>query len=205
MKLLKSELVIIMSSFLLGGLITYFVSDYIQMKNQMNAKKVATTQREVVPTQSLSSKGDRNNNDPFAQMDRMHDQMRKRMGRAFGGNFLGGSIFDNSFSNTDSFGDMTSDGLSIEEREDEDFKYVEIIADGIDKDSMNINISNGMISVSGEIKRAEDNQGQSGRSMSSFISRFNRSFNIPYGVSEENVKIDTEENKIVIKFPKDKI
>lgn len=205
MKLLQNKLVIIMVSFLLGGLSTYFISDYFRMKSQLNTKEVATTQKKKEPTQSLIFKGNESNNDPFSQIDKMHDQMRKRMDKAFGGSLLGGSMFDNSFFNTDSFGDMTSDGLTIEEHEDDDFKYVEIIADGIDKDSININISNGMISVSGEIKRTEDNQGQSGRSMSSFISKFNRSFNIPFGVSEENVKIDTEENKIVIKFPKDKI
>ncbi len=205
MKLLQNKLIIIMGSFLLGGISTYFISDYIRMKNQLNIKEVSTSQKKSVPTQSLSFKGNKNNNDPFSQMDKMHDQMRKRMGKAFGGSLLGGSMFDNSFFNTDSFGDMTSDGLTIEEHEDDDFKYVEIIADGIDKDSININISNGVISVSGEIKKTEENQGQSGRSMSSFISKFNRSFNIPFGVTEENVKIDTKENKIVIKFPKDRI
>jgi HSP20 family protein len=194
-----------MVSFLLGGLSTYFISDYYRMKSELNTKKVATTQKKKEPTQSLSFKGNKSNNDPFSQIDKMHDQMRKRMDKAFGGSLLGGSMFDNSFFNTDSFGDMTSDGLTIEEREDDDFKYVEIIADGIDKDSININISNGMISISGEIKRTEDNQGQSGRSMSSFISKFNKSFNVPYGVREENMKIDTEENKIIIKFPKDRI
>lgn len=178
------------------------VSDYFCIKSHLNTKKVATTQK---PYHSLHFKRNKNNNDPFLQMDKMYDQIRKRMDKAFGGNQLGGSMFDNSFFNTDRFGDMTSDGLRIKEREDDDFKYVEIIAEGIDKDSVKINISNGMISVSGEIKRTEDNQGQSGRSMSSFISKFNRSFNIPFGVSEENVKIDAEEDKIVIKFPKEKI
>ncbi len=205
MKLLQNKLVIIMGSFLLGGLSTYFITDYIRMKSQLDTKVVTASQKKNEPTQSLNLKRSKSNNDPFAQMDKVYDQMRKRMDKAFGGSLLGGSMFDNSFFNTDSFGDMTTDGLTVEEREDDDFKYVEVIADGIDKDSININISNGIISVSGEIKRTENNQGQSGRSMSSFISKFNRSFNIPFGVSEENVKIDTEEYKIIIKFPKDKI
>jgi HSP20 family molecular chaperone IbpA len=205
MKLLQNKLVMIMCSFLLGGLSTYFITDYIRMKSHLETKEVASTRNKTEPTQSLSFKGNKNKNDPFAQMDKMHDQMRKRMGKAFGGSLLGGSMFDNNFFNADDLGDMSSDGLRIEEHEDDDFKYVEIIADGIDKDSININISNGMISVSGEIKKTEDNQGQSGRSMSSFVSKFSRSFNIPYGVSEENVKIETEENKIVIKFSKDRI
>lgn len=198
MKLLQNKLVIIVGSFLLGGLSTLFISDYIRMKSPLNTKEVATTQKKAEPSQSLSHKGSKSSNDPFAQMDKIHDQMKKRVGKAFGG-----SMFDNSFFNTGSFNNMTADGLTIEEREDDDFKYVDIIADDIDKDSIKINISNGMISVSGEIRRTEDNQGQNGRSISSFISKFNHSFNIPFGAREESAKVNTEENRIVIKFPKE--
>jgi HSP20 family protein len=138
-------------------------------------------------------------------MDKIHDQIRKRMGKAFSGSMFGDSLLGNNFFDADHFGDISSDGLKIEEREDDDFKYVEIIADGIDRDSININIEGGMISVSGEIIRSDDNQAQNSRSTSSFISKFSRSFNIPYGVNKDNVKIHTEDNKIIIKFPKDKI
>ena len=192
MKLLQNKFVIIVSSFFMGGLSTYFISDYIHPEK-------------IGPIQSLSLKGNKSNNDPFAQMDQMHDQMRKRMGNVIRGGLLGGGMFGNSFFDADSFGDMASDGLRIGEREDDDFKYLEVIAEGVDKDSININIRNGMISISGETRKTEGNQGQNGRSMSSFISKFNKSFNVPYGVSEENMKIYTEENKIIIKFPKDRI
>ena len=62
-----------------------------------------------------------------------------------------------------------------------------------------------MISISGEIRKSSDDQTDNGYFNSHFISSFNRSFNIPYGVDPEKVKIDTEDDRIVIKFPKKRV
>lgn len=205
-KFFTSKAFSILSAFVVGGISTYFTTDYIRLKNNENISRVGAsteTSRPKVSQNQILKQDD--SNDPFAQMDKIHDQMQKRMNKVFGSGMLGGSLFDNSFFDNNSFGGMTSDGLKVEEHEDDEFKYVEVIADGIDKNSININISDGMISISGEIRKTDDNQSVNSRSMSSFISSFNRSFNIPFGVSEENVKIDTKENKIVIKFPKERV
>ena len=76
MKLLQNKLVIIVGSFLLGGLSTYFISDYIRMKNQFNTSEDTTTQKKNEPTKSLSFKGDKNNNNPFAQMDKITRELQ---------------------------------------------------------------------------------------------------------------------------------
>ena len=205
MKLQESKVVLIIGSFILGGLATYFITDYFHMKKQLNKNETAISVTPKLPAKQFKLKNNKDQADSFKQMDKIHDQIRKRMGKAFSGSMFGDSLLGNNFFDADHFGDISSDGLKIEEREDDDFKYFEIIADGIDRDSININIEGGMISVSGEIIRSDDNQAQNSRSTSSFISKFSRSFNIPYGVNKDNVKIDTEDNKIIIKFPKDKI
>lgn len=209
-KFFTSKAFSILSAFVVGGISTYFATDYIRLKNNENNSRVEKSTETSMPkiSQNQILKQD-DSNDPFAQMGKIHDQMQKRMNKVFGNSMLGsgmlgGSLFDNSFFDNNSFGGMTSDGLKVEEHEDDEFKYVEVIADGIDKNSININISDGMISISGEIRKTDDNQSANSRSMSSFISSFNRSFNIPHGVNEENVKIDTRDNKIIIKFPKNK-
>ncbi|MEC7276571.1 MAG: Hsp20/alpha crystallin family protein [Bdellovibrionota bacterium] len=207
-KILTSKVFSILSAFVVGGVSTYFATDYIRLKNNENISRVekpAETSRFKVSQSQVLKQDDLN--DPFAQMDKIHDQMQKRMNKVFGNSMLGSgmlgsSLFDNSFFDSNRFGGMTSDGLKVEEYEDDEFKYVEVIADGIDKNSININISDGMISISGEIRRTDDNQSTNSRSMSHFVSSFSRSFNIPRDVNEENVKIETEENKIVIKFPR---
>lgn len=207
-KFFTSKVFSILSAFVVGGISTYFATDYIRLKNNENISTVEKSTETTVSQNKMLKQDD--SNDPFTQMDKIHDQMQKRMNKAFGNSMLGtgmlgGNLFNNSFFDNSSFGGLTSDGLKVEEYEDDEFKYVEVIADGIDKNSININISDGMISISGEIRKTDDNQSANSRSMSSFISSFNRSFNIPHGVSEENVKIDTKENKIVIKFPKERV
>ena len=216
MKLIESKLFTIPLAFILGGVTTFFVSDYIKLKKNQNIAEVVkeekTSSSSLKDNSILNTK--QNNSDTFAQMDKIHDQMRKRMDKAFGGsifgnNFFGGSglgggllgnsLFDHSFNS------LSDDGIKIEEIEDENYKYIEVLADGIDKNSLNIDISNGMISISGEIRKSSDDQGANSRSMSSYISSFSRSFNIPEGVSEENVKIDMEDKKVVIKFPMKRI
>lgn len=210
MKLLENKFFTISMAFVLGGISTYFVTDYIRLKSNQNVSKVKEISDSKVAIKKDNFLKKDQDNDPFAQMDKIHDQMRKRMDKAFGGSMLGGSmlggsLFGNSFIDSDSFGGLSSEGIKVEEHEDDDFKYVEVLAEGIDKNSININIADGMISISGEIRKTDDNQSASSRSMSSYVSSFSRSFNIPHGVSEENVKIDTEDNKIVIKFPKERI
>ncbi len=211
LKLLSSKAFTILSAFVIGGVSTFFVTDYIRLKNNENiSQKKSSDESSKILMSGKKILKNNDSDDPFAQMDKFHDQMRKRMDKAFGGSMLGGStlggsLFGNSFFDSDAFGSLSSDGIKVEEHEDDDFKYVEVLADGIDKNSININITDGMISISGEIRKTEDNQSSGSRSMSSYVSSFNRSFNIPYGVIEENVKIDTNDNKVIIKFPKERV
>lgn len=205
-KFFTSKAFSILSAFVVGGISTYFTTDYIRLKNNENisiVEKSTETSRPKVSQNQILKQDD--SNDPFSQMDKIHDQMQKRMNKVFGNSMLGSGMLGGSLFDNNSFGGMTSDGLKVEEHEDDEFKYVEVIADGIDKNSININISDGMISISGEIRKTDGNQSANSISTSSFISSFKRSFNIPHGVSEDNVKIDTKENKIEIKFPKERV
>ncbi len=168
MNFFKNQIFASIISFILGGISTYFVTDYINLKQQK--KNVS---KEIVKEKN-------NDIDPFNQMDQMHDEMLKRANRIFNSSLMGDSFFGN-FSNGD---------INVSEEEDKENKYIIVDAEGIDKESLKINIKNSMVSISGEIKKTN------------FVSKFSRSFNIPYGVSEENVKITSEEGKVIIKFPK---
>ena len=122
------------------------------------------------------------------------------MNKAFGGSLLGDSFFDSSIS---SFG--SGNTISVEEDEDDQFKYIVINAKGVDKENLKIDVTDGMVNISGEIKQSSDDQSVGSYSRSSFVSRFNKSFNIPYGVDANKVKIDQNNDKIIIKFPKEKV
>jgi HSP20 family molecular chaperone IbpA len=170
-------------SFLAGGIVTYFVTDYVRLKNQTN-----------VP-----------HNNPFDQVDKMHDQMRKRMDQFFGGSF--GHSFTNSVFDIDPFSgsSFTTNNININHYEDNQYKYIEVTGEGVNRDSLKVDISGGLISISGEIKQVQEDNNSGSMSRSSYISTFNQSLNIPQGVDEANVKIESEDNKLIIKFPIDRI
>jgi HSP20 family protein len=187
--ILSSKLFQVLSAFIIGGVSTYFVTNYIQLKKQVSGANTVNKSMTKVSAK-----------DPFRAMDDIHNKMMKQMDNAFSS-----SMFGNSFFDSNSFDYFDHSEVQIEESEDDKFKYITIHADGIDKEAMQINISDGMISISGQIKKIEENKGSNSFSSSSYVSSFNKSFNVPYGVNSDNVKIENGENKIIIKFPKNTV
>lgn len=173
--------------FLLGGITTYFVTDYIELKNQ---------------TQNLSAFDDskqrikfKQTPDPFKDMDQFQNQMRKQMDAMFDKNFFKSGFIGQIPSSM-------SDGLEIEHSEDDRYKYIEIKTEGLDKDAIKVDISDGMVSIRGEIRKKSDKNSGKSFFQSQSISSFSKSFSIPRGVNENDVEIDSKDQNIIIKFPK---
>lgn len=195
---LKQSFFIAIVSFLAGGSVTYFITDYIHLKSKQHLSQEERTpiSRDDLLKSKKITKLD--NLDPFDQMNKIHDQMRKRMT-----GILGHSLGDPLFGTDPFFNSKNqSNDIQLNEYEDGEYKYVEISGNGVQKDSLKVDISNGMISISGEIKQEEANNSSNSFSKSSYISKFSQSFNVPDGVDEANVQIESNENKLVIKFPK---
>ncbi len=201
---LRQGVLISFISFFAGGAVTYFVTDYIRIKSKADTtvnKLTPITENDIIKPKRKSIP---DHADPFDQMDKMHDQMRKRMDQFFGRSF--GNSFGNSAFDIDSFSgsSFTTNNIKINRYEDDKYKYIEIAGEGVNKDSLKIDISGGMISISGEIKQTQEDNNSGSMSRSSYISKFNQSFNVPEGVNEANVKIESEDNKLIIKFPIDR-
>jgi HSP20 family protein len=194
--ILGSKIFQISSAFLIGGITTYFVSDYIKLKNSVSVKEPIKSEQKI----AVSPK--KHDHDPFSDMDNIHDKMMKRMDKMFDSNLLGGSLLGNNFFNSNSFGSFSDSELQVEETEDDNFKYITIHVEGVDQEALKINITDGTISISGQIKKVDENKGGNSYSSSSYVSSFNKSFNVPYGVDGNNVKIENEKDKIILKFPK---
>lgn len=202
---LRQGILISFISFFIGGVVTYFVTDYIRLKSKADAtvnKLTPITKNDIIKPKSKLIP---DHSDPFDQMDEMHDQMRKRMDQFFGRSF--GNSFGNSAFDIDPFSgsSFTTNNIKINRYEDNEYKYIEISGEGVNKDSLKIDISGGMVSISGEIKQTQEDNNSGSMSRSSYISKFNQSFNVPEGVDEANVKIESEDNKLIIKFPIDRI
>lgn len=171
MKDVKQTLVISIVSFLLGGFVTYFVTDYIYLKSQAEASSQLSTKTQKIAKALPKLKKEKKRVDPF----------------------------DHFFQNAlNSFG---NDLVQIYEKEDNNYKYIELVSDGLDKENLNINIENGMVTIKGEIKKSD----QRGNSQTQYYSTFQKSFNVPIGVVEEEVSFDSRDNKVIVKFPKQKV
>lgn len=198
MEFLKNKITIATLAFLLGGVCTFFIQDYLNLKREQAvhhktlSNHSAQTEANPLPNKEPV--------DPFDQMDQIHRQMRKRMDR-----FFRGSLFDDSFMDSTGFTFSNRNNLEIKQDEDKENKYIILEAPGLNSNEINIDISGGMVNISGEIKHTEENSDAGSTSRSSYISKFNQSFNVPSGVNENKVQIEHEKNKIIIKFPKEQL
>ncbi len=132
---------------------------------------------------------------PFGNSDSWgnpFEQMRDLMNRMMFG-------FDKSF-----FGDRKNsffeggERLKTNHSENDQYKFITIESDGLNKDGINIKIEKGIVIISGEIRRTHTE----GDSQSVFINSFRESFNVPQGVNVAKVELEYVDNKIIIKFPK---
>ncbi len=194
----KSQIFSILGAFALGSVSTFLVMNSSQ--NAVAYEKVTKDEDIKLDrvTNSLSgqdSSSDRiiqnrfqDRRDAFAQMDRMREQMRKQMDQMMAG----------AFSDHDA-GGLGQSGIEVASDEDSQYKYLKISGEGVDKDTLDIQIKNGMISISGKVeKRSGDGQGSS----STYISQFSQSFNVPNGVDEKDVEMETENDTLILKFKK---
>jgi len=129
-----------------------------------------------------------------------HDKMVKSMMK----------MFDRvAMSDIDTVMDMNLRGglqgesqLEVRTVSDQDHEYVEVFSDGLDPKAINVKIEEGYVTLSGTIEKKVERKSNGGISTSSYVSSFQRSFNVPSGVDESKVTFETQKNKLIIKFKK---
>ena len=132
-------------------------------------------------------------------------KMRERMQKLFEesggmGPGLRGFPGGNSFGMQGFGGDPTE---RIKRKEDDKNIYFELDLRNVDEESLEVNIQDGQISISGQTVIKTEDQSQSGYSSSSMVSSFSKSFPVPNGVKEDQVSINkVDDNTLRIKFPK---
>lgn len=113
-----------------------------------------------------------------------HDRMKKQLQQVFA---MPG--FDSSF---------TSDTYDISEREDENSVYFEIKVPDLKSTAINTTVTDGYVTITGT------SENKDGDEFAQNISRstFNRTFPLPSNVDGENFQMQTENEKVILKFPK---
>lgn len=139
--------------------------------------------------------------DPFEAMRKFRQRMQKDMQDFNSPSFS--TPFDSWFGNK--FGGGTVQ--DIEKREDENFVYYDIKVKDVKGTTVNTKVENGYLTITGQIESKKSEQDEeSGFSNSSvFSSTFSRTFPLPADVDADSMEMESEQNKITIKFPKKEI
>ncbi|HXH75989.1 MAG TPA: Hsp20/alpha crystallin family protein [Bacteriovoracaceae bacterium] len=171
----------------LGGAGTHFYKEHQEAKDPITVtqKKFDNLYSNLFNDNFFSDR-----TSPFEQMEKLRAEMDKK--------FNEGAGFDNWFA--DKFGGSINE---IKQDEDDKFVYYRLDLEGLDKDSVKIDVINGQVNISGEksdIQAEEDPSG--GGTRSEFYQSFQRSFPVPEGVDSDKVDFKTEGDQIVVKFPK---
>lgn len=85
--------------------------------------------------------------------------------------------------------------------DDGEFKIFEIDLDGQTPKEVKVDVKDKQVIISAQIERKKETD----HSSQFYSSSFHRSFPVPSGVDENNFKMEKENQKIVIKFPKKKV
>ena len=134
--------------------------------------------------------------DPFVEMEKIHQKMRKNFAnydKLFGDNFYIGK--------PDNYNPLFNQ-TSVSQREDEDFLYYQLNFSGFNKDEIITTVKDNHLSFSGKKEQKEQEDKNSAKSESNLTSNFYYSFFVPKYVDTENPEIKKEEEKIIVKFPK---
>ena len=95
---------------------------------------------------------------------------------------------------------MGSSDINVKTTSDDKYKYIEVFGDNLDPKAINVTVEKGMVSISGRIEKQVEREKNGMKSNSRYVSSFQRSFNIPEGVDENDVSFEPQDKKLIIKF-----
>ncbi|MBT3981533.1 MAG: Hsp20 family protein [Bacteriovoracaceae bacterium] len=133
----------------------------------------------------LFNQFDNGSDDPFFGMDGIRQRFKKffdSQNDPFSDPFFKGSQFGNSLR-----------GPKITKKENEKFSVIQIDTTNLNKNHLEINIKDRMVTIKGELISS----GKGRRA----VSKFSRSYSIPRGVDEKDVSIEEKGNLIIIRIP----
>lgn len=172
----KKTIFIFIWAFLLGALSMHFV-DRLLLKTEFSLHKTSVTQGQ----------------DPFEQMQQLQQQMLKQFGH-----------FDESEQEGNLWDLLRSQGLQsfslnmgeLKTHEDDGFVYYEIDTKGLEQKNFSIQVEQGHVIIDGVL------EGPGQNSNARISSKFHQSFPLPENVDANNIQLENDKDKIVIKLPK---
>lgn len=130
--------------------------------------------------------------DPNGQLSQMQQQIDKLMGQMSTAN----SMFDQQ-----RFGPATAT-LNISMKDEADMYKVVVDVPKGEKVEINTNLSGNKLTIDGEVKQTNERQSNNAREQSLSVSQFSQTMQFPEPVKDSGVKIQRNDNQIVITVPK---
>ncbi len=93
---------------------------------------------------------------------------------------------------------------TVNTREDEKAYYIEVDLPGVKKDDIHVDISDGVLTISGERKFKKEVKEKDYYKVESSFGKFERSFRLPEDVKEDDIKAETKDGVLNITLPKAK-
>jgi HSP20 family molecular chaperone IbpA len=136
--------------------------------------------------------------DSFSRMRQMMNTHSKMMNQ-----MMNSLVTDKDFGD---FGSALSNGPQLVRKDEKSEIIYELNMDGVDRNSLNITVENGMIKVTGKNRIEQIHEENNMKSKSISISSFSKSIPVPEGVEESSFKVEEKGNKmLILKFKRVKI
>lgn len=187
MKPIVKTIIVAISSAIIGGAITAAAINYTI--NHDKSEAVTKIDPWIIKPTNLFAANDR---DPFESFFKRHESIQKHFDQMFEESK---KLSLPSFLTGDQ---VTNSGYEILEREDADHFYYDIKVGDLNSTSINTDIKDGQITISGTTERKNSEE----QAQSYFKSSFKQSFPLPENVDQNKMQMLTEENKVILKFPK---
>jgi len=91
---------------------------------------------------------------------------------------------------------------TVNTREDEKAYHIEVDLPGVKKDDIHVDVSDGVLSISGERKFKKETKEKDYYKVESSFGKFERSFRLPEDVKDEDIKAETKDGVLEITLPK---
>lgn len=124
--------------------------------------------------------------DPFAEIKRLEDRLFQAYPAAKDENTISAFV------------------PTVNTREDEKAYYIEVDLPGVKKDDIHVDISDGVLTISGERKFKKEVKEKDYYKVESSFGKFERSFRLPEDVKEDDIKAETKDGVLNITLPKTK-
>ena len=122
--------------------------------------------------------------DPFAEIKRLEDRLFQ------------------AYPAVQNEGAISAFVPTVNTREDDNAYHIEVDLPGVKKEDLHVDISDGVLTVSGERKYKKEIKEKDYYKVESSFGKFERSFRLPDDVNEDDIKAETKDGVLEIALPK---